>query len=366
LKMQKSMRLATAILAISIGGWAESTPSHSSEASAAQTSTSWFTGVQWQMRSDGTSSLVIETLESNSTRNHWDLQAGDRVVSFVGVTVSSPEELQTLAEDIDPQMWWITVLRGDRLLDFQPEVESITGEAVSDEPIVTEQRAQAPSAVDVPAENIDATSSRRPAGVSEWSLGFETMTFCPEIWPGLETPVLTGALVQKVLHGSMAEDAGLAAGAIIVAVDGKRIDSARELSEHLDMKTHPLPFAVLAYHGRTLKRHRFGDFQVLERPAILTPPVREPSQPESIEPLPQALSLRHPSATLDSDLPNEGEDFLPSPQLVEPRRSPPTSENLKQEIAMIERELREQEATVRRLKARLRELQTPTLEKSNL
>lgn len=363
--MENSMRFATALLAISIGGWAAGTQVHAFEASEAQASTPWLTGVQWQMRSDGTRSLVIESLESNSTLNRWELQEGDRVVSFVGVTVSSPEELQALSEDIDPPMWRLTVLRGDRLLDFQPEVESITGEAVPDEVIGAEQSPQSPSSLNVPAETNNATSSRRPAGVSEWSLGFETITFCPEIWTGLETPVLTGALVQKVLHGSMAEDAGLAAGAIIVAVDGKRIDSARELAEHLDMKTHPLPFAVLAYHGPTLKRHRFGDFEVLERPETPTPPVREPSQPESIESLPQALTPRQPSAKLDSDLSNEAEEILSGPQLVEPRQSPTTRENLKQEIATIERELREQEATVRRLKARLRDLQTQTLDKSN-
>ena len=258
--MENSLRLATACLAISIGGWAAGTLAHGSEASGAQISPLGFTGIQWQMRSDGTRSLVIESLESNNPLNRWDFQVGDRVVSFVGVTVSSPEELHTLSENIDPQMWWITVLRGDRLLDFQTEVESITGEAVPDEMIVAEQHTHAPSTADIPAEKTNANSSGRPAGVSEWSLGFETITFCPEIWTGLETPVLSGALVQKVLHGSMAEDAGLAAGAIIVAVDGRRIYSARELTEHLDKKTHPLPFAVLAYHGPTLKRHRFGEF----------------------------------------------------------------------------------------------------------
>jgi S1-C subfamily serine protease len=41
----------------------------------------------------------------------------------------------------------------------------------------------------------------------------------------------TGATISGVIQGSAAEDAGLQAGDIITAVDGKQVEGASELSE---------------------------------------------------------------------------------------------------------------------------------------
>ena len=362
--MENSLRITATAFAIAIIGWAGITQASEMQSDVVGQEVPWFTQIEWQVRSDGTRSLVVEGLNSNSNSTGWDLRAGDRVVAFAGVTISSPEELQTLSNGLAPGDWRFTVLRKDQLLDLQPIIESISGEAVPNDLIVTEQNMETPIAPALPAENIESPSSTRPAGVSEWALGFQTLTFCPEIWTGLETPVMSGALIRTVLNGSMAEEAGLIPGAIIVAVDGKRIDSAKELAKHLDAKSHPLPMALLAYHGRTLKRHRFGNFEILETPAMPSLTAEKFSPPQVFESLPPTTQPAEPLASVEPDATQGTKEDQSGPKLVDPRAASPKPRPLEKEISAIERELREQEAVVRRLKARLRELQSQSQDNS--
>jgi serine protease Do len=354
--MVNTLRFATAVLAILIIGKGGVTQAFEMQAPGSAVEIAWFSQVEWQVRSDGTTSLVIRRLNSNSDLKYWDLRAGDRVVAFAGVTISSPTELQTLSDGLAPESWRLTVLRESHLIDLQPMLETISGTAVPDDIHIAEQNTETLAAPTTPTKDVSSPPSTLPAGVSQWALGFETLTFCPEIWTGLETPVLSGALIRTVLHGSMAAQAGLIPGAIIVAVDGKRIDSANELTEHLDAKTHPLPFAVLAYHGRTLKQHRFGDFEKLETPLANPLPKEQELPPQVIEPLPFSANRTQTLEPIDSDTIQGNKEDFTGPKLVEPRQSSPEPLNLEQEISTVERELREQEAVVRRLKAQLREL----------
>lgn len=82
-------------------------------------------------------------------------------------------------------------------------------------------------------------------------LGVRVQDLTPEIARAFDTDVRSGALVAQVTPGSAADEAGIMAGDVVVAVDGKTIESANELANTIGL----LPIGT----DVTLKLIRDGD-----------------------------------------------------------------------------------------------------------
>ena len=74
---------------------------------------------------------------------------------------------------------------------------------------------------------------REHGRVRRGTIGVVAQTLTPELAAGLDLGDLTGVLVADVVPGSPAADAGLLAGDMIVSLDGRRMENARQLEVNL-------------------------------------------------------------------------------------------------------------------------------------
>ena len=316
--------------------------------------------IRWAMRSDGTFSLVVAGVEQGSWFQQFGLQPGDRVVSFAQVIISSPTELQILAEELDTTDWQFTILRDSQLIELRLEEEAIVGEPLSLSP-----ECEAGATLHQHGMECDPPRSFQPQAegmkvhdnAAACRFGFETVTFRPENWVGLNSPALQGALVHKVLEGSLAAETGLAAGSIIISVDGKPILSRSDLHYHLSRKPNPLPFVLLAYEGDTLRRHVFAEREEVQGEATNTTAYSE-FTPERNERLGQSPYRGAVPLLQSPKLRDEAGDKRPSERLLgnPNNRASPMLSPQEKEIARIEGELHKYREKIGVLESRLQEL----------
>lgn len=274
-------------------------------AAAQKPSSNWVDDVVWRDRTDGTPSLVVERILPGSPRP-WDLRRGDRVVSFAGVIPESVAELRELSAQLDSIDASLAVLRGDRLVTLERAAAPPGGHSGPEEIM--------PAEADRRFENIPASpasSSLDPneplAATPSIPLGFQVAEFNPERLPGLDTPVVTGVLVEEVVGSSIAAKAGLKAGVILVAVDGRRVERPDEVQRWLIERAMVDSITLLGYDGRQLKRFRL-DMTV---------------GGDDLESLPTTAG-----SETDAELPLSGPDGSPGPVATpKPRIMPPRTRN---------------------------------------
>ena len=78
-----------------------------------------------------------------------------------------------------------------------------------------------------------ARQIREHGRVRRGTIGAVAQTLTPELAQGLDLGDLSGVLVADVVPGSPAADAGLAAGDVIVSLDGRPMENARQLEVNL-------------------------------------------------------------------------------------------------------------------------------------
>ena len=273
-------------------------------AAAQRPSSNWVDDVVWRDRTDGTPSLVVERILPGSPRQ-WDLRRGDRVVSFAGVIPESVAELRELSEQLDSIDASLAVLRGDRLVTLQRAGAPPSRNSGPEEIMPAEADRRFES---IPAS--PASSSLDPneplAAAPSIPLGFQVTEFNPERLQGLDTPVVTGVLVQEVVGDSIAAKAGLKAGVILVAVDGRRVERPDEVQRWLIERAMVDSITLLGYEGRQLKRFRLD--MTVEDGELESLPTTEGSDADSELPLSGPDSSPRPAAT-------------PKPSIMPPRTS---------------------------------------------
>ena len=78
----------------------------------------------------------------------------------------------------------------------------------------------------------ETSSAENENGKPRWGLGLNDVT--PDLRQQLNLPAdVHGAVVEKVVPGSSAEDAGLQSGDVIVSVNRKPVQSAKDVQEAL-------------------------------------------------------------------------------------------------------------------------------------
>jgi serine protease Do len=90
---------------------------------------------------------------------------------------------------------------------------------------------------------------RKTGRVQRGEIGVTAQTISPLMARGLDLPRDWGAIVADVTPGSSAEEAGLAPGDLVVSLDGKVIENARQLAVNLYQKSVSDRVKIVAMRG---------------------------------------------------------------------------------------------------------------------
>lgn len=128
-------------------------------------------------------------------------------------------------------------------------------------------------------EDLPAPRSAPPSPMGRPTLGVTVDPLTDEIVRQRRLPVRSGAMITAIVEGSPADQAGLPLGAVIVALDGRRIDSPADLVAAI--RTAPTDREIeLSYYERdrlNRKRvHLLGTSATQIAPAAPAPVRREP------------------------------------------------------------------------------------------
>ena len=153
---------------------------------------------------------IISSVEPNSPGAKAGLKVGDVITGVNGKPVSDSGELQVIIGQKEPG----TKLTLDVNRDGKPMNVPITlGDMAKD-------------------NGETEASASTPTGKARWGVGLADMT--PELRSQIQAPQnVEGAIVERVVPGSPADNAGLRRGDVIVQVDRKDVHSASEASNAL-------------------------------------------------------------------------------------------------------------------------------------
>lgn len=150
------------------------------------------------------------------------MRIGDVIVSFDGKNVKSSSDLPRLvAETPVGKSVPVTVMREGKELQVSVKVEELTEEKV-------------------------AAQSRAPAE----SLGMRVADITPRIRQQLGTTEKTGVVVLSVEQGSLADEAGIQLGDVIIGVNRKSVRSVAEYEAALGSSGKGQPLLLLVKRGR--------------------------------------------------------------------------------------------------------------------
>lgn len=132
-----------------------------------------------------------------------------------------------------------------------------------------------PEDLPAPDSGQPTPSPVQPAYSGPPTLGVTVEPLNDQIVRQRRLPVRSGALVTAVVQGAPADRAGLPLGAVIVALDGRRIDSPADLVKAIRTSPTDRPIEVSYYDGDRLSRKRV----YLTGDAVASPP---PTQPDAV------------------------------------------------------------------------------------
>lgn len=180
--------------------------------------------------SDTNAGVLVRYVEPDSPAATAGIVKQDVITAFDGTQINTVEELRAaLSEKSVGDEVVLSVQRDNETLDLTVTLTDYTPSV-----LIPEARPSAPRG---------NAGSTRPdwayqGGVmlfnrDHYQLGVQYQSLTPEIATREALSVENGALVEAVIEGSAAEDAGLQVGDVITAVDGDVIDIERTLSDRL-------------------------------------------------------------------------------------------------------------------------------------
>ncbi len=210
----------------------------------------------------GAYGAVIEEVEEDSPAAKAGLQANDVIVSFDGERIRSVEHLRRLVRETPSgRTVALEVSRNGQKQAFQiaPEERQLLGRFEVPVPALQLPRIEVPRIHPMPDMNVFVMGGPR-LGISGDELTAQLASFF-----GVEGG--KGVLVREVVEGSAAAKAGLKAGDVIVAVDGKNVADVNDLRDALG-KTGESTDVTLTI----VRDHRQQSLKVtLEKPTTWTP-----------------------------------------------------------------------------------------------
>lgn len=211
-----------------------------------------------------------------------------------------------------------------------------------------------------PQPPTEVTTTTAPAGEQRVLLGVRAVPVTPELQAALNLPEPRGALIVDVREGSPAQRVGLPLEAVIVAIDGKRIDSPQDLADGVLARGEGATIKLSYFrYGQLYERSiRLGGTDATPAAPIATPPTNIPSSvvppslppadvtptplpPSTVPPSPSAPSLTPPSLT------------LPQPPIA-PTAPPAPATPVESETEALRRRVRELESRLSEMEAQLK------------
>ncbi len=166
--------------------------------------------------------VLVTEVYDNTPAAKAGLQAGDVIVEYAGVKVSSPQELQVIVERSQlGRPHELRVMRDETLetLTFVPEEQ--------------------PSTFGDVAGRLGRESRPSPESSQLNALGLEISALTTEVAEQLGVPGAKGVVITRIIEGSPAERAGLQSGMVIEAINRKAVtsvDEARQMLQSNDAK----------------------------------------------------------------------------------------------------------------------------------
>ena len=159
--------------------------------------------------------VLVATVTAGSPAAKVGLKAGDVIVEFAGKAVATPQELQSLVEQAQAgKEQTVIVLRDRKRTELKVSPTEMPGDKAG---------ARSP-------EKADGQNSRFE------KLGMEVQDLTPELAKKLQIEAGQGVVLTDVRAGSLAERAGLIAGAVIVEAGRKPMKTVDDLANALDEK----------------------------------------------------------------------------------------------------------------------------------
>ena len=155
------------------------------------------------------SGAVVTQVQSNTPGAKAGLKIGDVITKMDGREITDAGELQVLVSQQQPGTTiHLDVIRDGKSMNIPVTVEELGGNKYGQE------------------------SASNPQGKARWGLGLSDLN--PDVREQLQAPSdVQGAVVERVVPGSPADNAGLASGDIIVSVNRKPVNSAQDVQQAL-------------------------------------------------------------------------------------------------------------------------------------
>lgn len=218
--------------------------------------------------------LKIVEITPNGPAARAGLKVDDRIVSLGSSPIKKAEDLSVLLDAFEwgdrTEIEWIRKgKKSNALIEFPAAISSprnSSNPGVDSEelpnPTYSNQQPNLPEinapAINEPASNNatnqigNRTTAKVPGPQS--GLGVTAISVDPLLIQREKLSVRQGAFLESVAKGSAAEKAGLKDGDVIIAVDGRRIDSATGLLTAIQTYQPGNTPQILFYRGRQLKR----------------------------------------------------------------------------------------------------------------
>lgn len=224
------------------------------------------------MADQGDGGVKVGDVAKGSPAQLAGLRPGDLIIGVGEQTVATVDDMASALEGAAVgTRFGFRIRRGE-----EEEVIHVTLGRKGQPPrsIVSPPAAGSP---DVAPPPIVSGPPRAPA-----SLGVSLMPVTPELRARHSIPVPRGAVIEKIREGSAADQAGLPLYAVIIAAEGKQIDSPETLIELIKSKRPGDPLLLTYYQGaeKLRKNVRLGTAASAPTPADPTAGDEEVIVPE--------------------------------------------------------------------------------------
>lgn len=195
------------------------------------------------------SGVLVTSVRVNGAADLAGIKPGDRIVSVSDLPVATLDDLQAVVGGLPAgSRLPVIVKRGGQSLRVTATLDPRNGAPLRPGP----PKADPPPALRpaLPAQELAA----EPKLASRASLGISVLPITPEAQQRYGLTVTRGALIASVRGGSPADLAGLPIGGAIVAIDGRRIDDADELTALMQTLRGGQEVELSYYQGMRLFR----------------------------------------------------------------------------------------------------------------
>jgi serine protease Do len=155
------------------------------------------------------SGAVVTQVQPDTPGAKAGLKIGDVITKMDGREVTDAGQLQVLVSQQQPGTTiHLDVVRDGKSMNIPVTVEELGGNKHGQE------------------------TASNPQGKARWGLGLSDLN--PDVREQLQAPNdVQGAVVERVVPGSPADNAGIASGDVIVSVDRKPVKSAQDVQQAL-------------------------------------------------------------------------------------------------------------------------------------